>query len=1330
MMPSSEAVAGNQQEELSRRHDGSALVGYLNFSDGRVDAKFRKGLSEACGILESVGTTDLAGTMHDWLTQRAAQLEQSGSAAFKDLSQAKTAIVIAFAELPKAYREHHKDLLLHQPDAQLFNAFFLARCCEITLDTKLPTLDKKLAKLNDFVGYRPIALLETRAQTEFYPHERVCAVPLYWRGIGAAPGPYADVIRPAIELLEATDPNLLDEASFELAKLEEIALDPRAIDHFHPVNKRPSVLFGEWDPHRIDGKGFYSRFVLRQSTLDALMRWVHGEKWPHTTGLQRPDSERLFEAAAALCGTILMGAGVSGSGPTYHDSDVTLTGLVANIARYRDEFYKQLLNKVPGTHGVRLKDEATRFRQPFATVRQYLNQSIAADRALHLQERRLALLFASMGYPVAARLRAANIPAPATRFSTEIRLKQTDAHFANERNKPGQAVLALEEAEDLLRRGINCGVLLDPWNILGFQGLFPIFPGRDDTVRDPRCEDLILTVGRQFELYAQSLSLAAAGTDRSLENRLREGMKSLAEWWDRFATTTVTEMPRVQGQERTESAEHVSRATALWRTGGATDPAFWRKHRDGFRTPAAFAQVIEALLDHKDHKASMALLVTWLSESETVPLQDPSASFFKLAFRWVNDVVLAEAVSAADRSALLRRFFELMEVNAEERWTIPVIGTLAPKLPTGADQGTDEEEALDEDEEDSPYSSAYENMSFRDSADDGQEGPLAEGGGVGPTGDFALDGEAEIAENRLRFIAGIARLWRLAAMPSLWDRNDAPSTKAIGEWLQTAREWHSKLRLLAAHLGNIDIPEATSGVEGVMEFDRRRAIRGALLELTVQTCVETNSASRGLSALLSRNQSLTGGNSIESLLGESSLPIYESLAIRLEKAIAEGNRALVRKMMPGFITVFGKEPLLVSPLADGGDPSASIRAQSALQIMESYFARLPRLGLLRETYQLLKLSRTMERNDPPEGRRVSSFDQIFRSAVTGIVDSLILSSKDWGEDTGEDSPTAVALKQMSDSFRALWVDHSLGLRLSSLETALEKEPWESLKNFIRRYGNDLFTVRFLTLSNIRGILGQGGGVWLDRQYTETEDYGRLVQEVAEKTVDRTQTIKQFELVLHCLVEHYDEYRDYNTTTTQSDYGENLYILLDFLRLKVAYDRFAWRLRPMILAHEVLCRRGFDRLAAKWRELIASQSESTSKELLEQLTLREHEHAVKLRTIRDRLEERFVHPLRIDQAAARMARAALAAKEGQPEDNPAFAGLLTTIQPLAEQPSGVGLDVPVWLRRLENELRKVRTHATEDDDLEDDEQYPYPATTPVDFADLQQQLRDWEKPLSE
>ena len=56
-------------------------------------------------------------------------------------------------------------------------------------------------------------------------------------------------------------------------------------------------------------------------------------------------------------------------------------------------------------------------------------------------------------------------------------------------------------------------------------------------------------------------------------------------------------------------------------------------------------------------------------------------------------------------------------------------------------------------------------------------------------------------------------------------------------------------------------------------------------------------------------------------------------------------------------------------------------------------------------------------------------------------------------------------------------------------------------------------------------------------------------------------------ILQALVENYEEYKDYNTTTPQSDYGENLHLLLDFLRLKAGYQRHAWRLRPLVLVHQ-------------------------------------------------------------------------------------------------------------------------------------------------------------------
>ena len=832
--------------ELSRKIDPAKLLGYLNFSDGRVDAKFQKGLSDVVGFVHELDEPKPWEAVYRWLTHTLRELEGSSSPAFRDATQVRAVVEVAFGKLPAAYRAHHADLLAHQPEIELFAPFFLARACEAVLKQGPPwneqerILSGAMSQLNDYVGYRPIALLETRPNTEFYSHEKVRPIPVYLKGVGVASGKYADLIRPALELLAKTEPVVLEEASFIPDNLDELAYDPRAHDHFHPVNKRPNVLFGEWDPHTIDGRGFYRRFVLRQMTLDTLLTWVDPNSGPGGD-----KAERLFEAAAVLAGTILMGAGVSGSGPTYHDSTVTLSKLVPRIARYRDGFYQKLLKALPGPHGERLRDEAEKRQQPFAGVRQYLNQAIATQRAAHLQDRRLAQLFGAMGYPTAAREQASKITAPAVRFGTEIRIRQTEAGFAADRNRAGDAVRLLGEVEELLERGINCGALIDPWNILGYQGLFPIFPGREDTVRDPRAEELIHQISRQFDLYAKAAASAAVAGDEATRERSIQAMRKLAAWWDRFASATVTDLPRVVGSERADAAEHVASSLTAWsqRAPSSNDVSFWRQHREGFTSPAAFAQVIEPLIARQEYRAAMALLMTWLSEGEVVPLEEPSASFEGLCERWVRAVAAAEVVPALARASLVRRFFELLEANANESWLLP-------------DKWLQESNREEDDESTAEFESAYEGMTYKDSADDGEEGSVAGGGEDKFTGDFPLEAEAESLEERLRFLYAMAKLWRLTARPDLWPRDDPAGQDAVAGWLASAGRTHSALTNFLSRVTSIPIPDPSGGHEGMIEFDRRRALRGHILELGVSACVETGRAARVLSAVLTAGPEL------------------------------------------------------------------------------------------------------------------------------------------------------------------------------------------------------------------------------------------------------------------------------------------------------------------------------------------------------------------------------------------------------------------------------------------------------------------------------------------
>jgi hypothetical protein len=670
-------------------------------------------------------------------------------------------------------------------------------------------------------------------------------------------------------------------------------------------------------------------------------------------------------------------------------------------------------------------------------------------------------------------------------------------------------------------------------------------------------------------------------------------------------------------------------------------------------------------------------------------------------------------VPAAARATLVRRFFELLEANAAENWLDPTSWL------------EDHSENKDDRDDDSDFGAAYEGMIYKDSADDGEEGAVA--GSEEPKGaghDFPLEAEAESLEERLRFLHAVAKLWRFSARADLWPRTDDVGQDAVSGWLRSARRMHDALVAFLDRVTAIVVPDPSGGHEGMIEYDRRRATRGHILELGVSACVETSRAARALAAVLTPGPELPPAEpkSSRKSLDNNSAP-WEPLLIRMERAIACADAAGVRGILPAFTGLFRTEPLLYCPPSDGGRPREVLRAQTALHILEDLLTRLPRLGLLRETFHLTKLARQMEWNSPPEGRRVSSFDQLFRTALTGVVETLLVAATEWGEDLGPDGPLATMLFQLAEAFQELWIQHSQSLRLSVLESVTDEDDWEPVRSFVKKYGSDLFTVPFLGLSNMRGILARGVSAWLDHE-AERDDHDKrpkLITEWAEGKIDRNRTARSAEVVLQALVEHYEEYRDYNTTTTQSDYGENIYILLDFLRVKVRYDRYAWRMRPLALAHEVLCKRGHDMLAARWREFIADKTAGLAEDLADRLGALETRYGVKLRTIRDRIEERFMLPLEIDQAAARVGPAAEAARAGEGEDNPAFSRLAAAVDPLAANVSGVGLDVPTWVRRLEEALRAAKHR----DGLEPTDNIP---SSSLNFEELRRQLTDWDKPI--
>jgi hypothetical protein len=265
----------------------------------------------------------------------------------------------------------------------------------------------------------------------------------------------------------------------------------------------------------------------------------------------------------------------------------------------------------------------------------------------------------------------------------------------------------------------------------------------------------------------------------------------------------------------------------------------------------------------------------------------------------------------------------------------------------------------------------------------------------------------------------------------------------------------------------------------------------------------------------------------------------------------------------------------------------------------------------------------------------------------------------------------------------------------------------------------------MTLANLRGILHHGIGKYLDylRDNPDPLHPIRLLDDLGAG-ITRVEAERRLQAVLQIVVENYEEYKDYNTTTTQSDYGENLHVLLDFLRLKASYERHAWQFRPILQAHEILARRGLQEAALLWEQAFVRLTKELAEQHLQELARLEQTHGVRLPSVTDRLQERFTRPMDLDRLCAAIEPVIDEVEQG------GGAKMLTQLEEkldlYARQPAGSGLDVPHWLRRLEQEVERVRTTRAAIAELAE-EFCPVPRVR-LTAADLQQQLQDWEVPL--
>ncbi|MEM1063070.1 MAG: hypothetical protein AAGJ97_12160, partial [Planctomycetota bacterium] len=576
---------------------------------------------------------------------------------------------LTFDRLLPLYRRHHADLLGHVGDDEFLNPFFVTAAVEAVLGTGGPwdeadrVIPEALDSLNDFIGYRPVAVLENGRRSTVYAHERHRPLPLFVRDAGGAPGPWAEIVAKTLESISALPGDLLFASQFDPRRLDELALDLRSYDHLHPVTKRTNYPFGEWDPDVVDADGYFRRFVVRRVIFEGLAEWI-------VEGSGRRD-DRVRDAAAVLGGTILMAAAVSGAGPGAHGSDVSLLSLLPDIAARRDAYYDMLLREA-GDDASRLRSIAERYGQPYGDIRQFLNLRLADRGAQQVRSQHAAFQLARLGRVDAARRHAERIDSVSARIETAIRCEVAIGARAVRLGDPDTSWTAATSVRDLIDRGVGCGALADPWNALGFAGQFPLFTAREDAIPDHRLETLAELTSAGFRLASDAIATAATA-GRDVAGRLEE-FQAWCTRWDGYATHVVADLPRVSGEDAFRSAEAVAAVFAADAARDSTgesledDLRFWRDRIERLPHAEAYARVAERLLDEGRTESAVGVLLHWLDRADEVGTGSGGGSLFDLLEAAFETRLDAPLSGRAERVA---RFFRFLEANAGEFWDPP-----------------------------------------------------------------------------------------------------------------------------------------------------------------------------------------------------------------------------------------------------------------------------------------------------------------------------------------------------------------------------------------------------------------------------------------------------------------------------------------------------------------------------------------------------------------------------------------------------------------------------------------------------------------------------------
>ncbi|MEZ6065140.1 MAG: hypothetical protein R3B90_05415 [Planctomycetaceae bacterium] len=894
------------------------------------------------------------------------------------------------------------------------------------------------------------------------------------------------------------------------------------------------------------------------------------------------------------------------------------------------------------------------------------------------------------------------------------------------------AAARLNNVEQHLHRGIECGALVDPWNILGFGGQFPLFASREDAIPDNRVESLLELMSETFGVFTKVLINAASNGDDALVRQASEDYERLANWWDQFASGVIDELPEVVGQDAWESATHVATMLKEWHVAGeaAGDLSFWKQRLDRFQSSQAFGPVVEALLEKGDDVSSFALMVQWLNQIDEVGTESPQHSLLGLLIRWMKLVVRqAEAADSADEDVLakIRRLFAFLEANAGSAWVVPSIdealsGTTRAHDPDWLNSDPSDGDSS-EGSDDNLFEAAFEGVTFKDSADDGEWGDTADSGGPGPAQSTEFELINREIEPRMKFLNAVGQLWQLAAAAfaragGTGEESSHKYAADIRGWRQQCRAWESDLLRLMDSLWNRKLEQPTGDFGDNIEFDLQMQVKYYLLNHIVVTLLSLKNAERMLAGCLPPSEAAPSGADGE----------LESTLSAIYSAIVRRDVEAVTTRLPALIRLLQKQPLLYVPFEHGGKPANILRAQTMQSVARFLLRELPRMGLLRHTWHVLNTFFKMERRWRPEGQAITEFDRLFDIALHNSLETLITSTDSWPASSSPADDLLNAVSELLDPYQQLWMKHSKTMRLSSVDGVRLDDDWSQLYAFIQTYGDELFHASQLTLGHVRTILHNGVEWYLEYLDQEEDplDPSRLLADIDSRRIDRDDVVWCLESLYSIIVDKFDRFLEYNTTTTQSDYGNMFYTLLDFLRLEARYDRDAWNLTPLVTVHDTLARSGKRDCAELWADMFEAQVTELANRHLIDLGELEARHGMRLPAIADHLRQRFYKQLQVNEMVVLIRPAMREAREAS-DERPAATELATLAEAYLAESWGSGVDIPGWIRALDRETSEV-LFADEGGRPGAEADTEFPLVT-ITLRELRQQISEWKSTIA-